>query len=448
MATIAAVILGHQRKTDGTYNVKYRISHKGEKRYIETEHFVSDRQLDKKGKIKDRFLLSILDKRVDNFRDMINVLESRIDFFTAESLKEYLLDQSGDVDFIKFCRDTIQDLQKQADEDANDNGKRKTAELYQTITNSVVDIFRRDQVSIKEITVEFLRSYERFLRSKRKVERIDRYSRSYMKTLEPLSDTSINTYFRTLRALFNLARAKYNKPSLGIVKIEHYPFAEFKIQEAPESRKRNVDIATLLKIISIEARPGSRMELARDLFKLSFLMCGMNAIDIYNLTEENIKNNRLEYNRIKTRGKRIDRAFISIKITDGANELIKKYLGTLQGRYSTSGGLNMALGAGMKQICEKLGIEGVTMYWARHSFGTIARNKARKSKDDVAMALNHVDSGRKTTDIYIEKDWSILDEIQEAVLRITGLWVGLSIRKDPVLHIVRVFNYINTPSLV
>ena len=90
-----------------------------------------------------------------------------------------------------------------------------------------------------------------------------------MKTLEPLSDTSINTYFRTLRALFNLARAKYNKPSLGIVKIEHYPFAEFKIQEAPESRKRNVDIATLLKIISIEARPGSRMELARDLFKLS-----------------------------------------------------------------------------------------------------------------------------------------------------------------------------------
>ena len=38
MATIAAVILGHQRKTDGTYNVKYRISHKGEKRYIETEH--------------------------------------------------------------------------------------------------------------------------------------------------------------------------------------------------------------------------------------------------------------------------------------------------------------------------------------------------------------------------------------------------------------------------
>jgi hypothetical protein len=37
-------------------------------------------------------------------------------------------------------------------------------------------------------------------------------------------------------------------------------------------------------------------------------------------------------------------------------------------------------------------------------------------KDDVALALNHIDQGNKVTDIYIEKDWSIVDEVQSNVL--------------------------------
>jgi hypothetical protein len=32
------------------------------------------------------------------------------------------------------------------------------------------------------------------------------------------------------------------------------------------------------------------------------------------------------------------------------------------------------------------------------------------------MALNHIDEGRKTTDIYIQKDWRIVDEVQSAVV--------------------------------
>src|SRR5690606_41382796 len=74
------------------------------------------------------------------------------------------------------------------------------------------------------------------------------------------------------------------------------------------------------------------------------------------------------------------------------------------------------LSRGMKQICQKLGLNGITLTWARHTFGTVARNKARFSKDDVALALNHVETGRKTTDIYIEKDSSIVDELQYQVL--------------------------------
>ena len=38
------------------------------------------------------------------------------------------------------------------------------------------------------------------------------------------------------------------------------------------------------------------------------------------------------------------------------------------------------------------------------------------SKDDIAEALNHVDGEHRTTDIYIEKDWSIVDDVQAAVI--------------------------------
>ena len=70
----------------------------------------------------------------------------------------------------------------------------------------------------------------------------------------------------------------------------------------------------------------------------------------------------------------------------------------------------------MKVIGECIGVPELSFYWARHSFGNLARNKCRKSKDDVALALNHVDQGRRTTDIYLEKDWTIVDEVQDAVI--------------------------------
>lgn len=38
------------------------------------------------------------------------------------------------------------------------------------------------------------------------------------------------------------------------------------------------------------------------------------------------------------------------------------------------------------------------------------------SKDDVALALNHVDEGNHTTDIYIAKDWKIVDDVQWKVI--------------------------------
>jgi hypothetical protein len=66
MATVAAVVFKHHEKNDGTFNVKIRIYHKFEKRYIDTTHFVSKQQLDSKYNIKDKLILKILDRTWTN----------------------------------------------------------------------------------------------------------------------------------------------------------------------------------------------------------------------------------------------------------------------------------------------------------------------------------------------------------------------------------------------
>lgn len=56
----------------------------------------------------------------------------------------------------------------------------------------------------------------------------------------------------------------------------------------------------------------------------------------------------------------------------------------LSDRYATITNLNKALSKGMADTRSLTGIS-IIFYWARHTFGNLARNKCRKSKDDVAF---------------------------------------------------------------
>ncbi|SEM75603.1 Phage integrase SAM-like domain-containing protein [bacterium A37T11] len=107
------------------------MNHKGISRYIDSEHYVVDKQLDKNKHIKDGFVLDILDKTLRSYRYLISKLDSKIDPMTADSIKEYLLEQNGEIDFIKFVREVIAQLKQEA-EVTGEHGKRATAAMYQT----------------------------------------------------------------------------------------------------------------------------------------------------------------------------------------------------------------------------------------------------------------------------------------------------------------------------
>ena len=57
----------------------------------------------------------------------------------------------------------------------------------------------------------------------------------------------------------------------------------------------------------------------------------------------------------------------------------------------------------------------MSSHCARHSFATIARTKCGKSLDDVAFCLTH-SSGHDITEIYVDPDYGLVDEVIDKVV--------------------------------
>jgi hypothetical protein len=409
MATLSAKILKHHKKADGTYNVKICVAHKDEKAFLDTPHFVTDKQIKTDLTIKDEYILTCVNKTLDKYRRAVSDLAEKLELFSAKTLKQYLLKKDEKVDFLKFCQIHIDQMEK------DDRSKSKAN--FKTVRNHIVDFIQnKKNLPIEYITVSFIADFEKFLRGPRSMTRIDRLGREYTMIGKPLGDDSVHVYLRDFQGLYSASMTHYNKPSMGIIPIPFNPFHEYKIVEAPETEKRPFEIEEIIKIRDCEVKPGGRAELAKNLGMLSFYLCGINAVDLYK-NQYSIRNGRMEYNRSKTSGKRKDKAFISIKIPPEAESLLAFAL-TIPGRYSSIENLNQALSEGMAILSKSTEIPNMEYYRFRHSVGDHARNTCRKSKDDVALALNHVDQGHKTTDIYIRKDWKIVDEVQEAVINL------------------------------
>lgn len=409
MATFKAKVFKHHRQDDGTYNVKIIVCHQRKRKYLDTEHYVSDRML-KNGKrglrIDDPIINSQLNLKLDEYRRKVSTLGERLVRFDVEMLCDHLSGTTEGIDFLKFCRQHVAALK------SNEQGK--SGSNYGTVANSLEDFFGRPSALIGEITVVMLKAYERYLRSPRTMYRSNGHGGMTTIRSKGLGDSSVHDYLRDLSGFFTAAMEHFNKPSLAVAPITYNPFSEYKIVEPPETRKRNLKIEQIKTIRESKPRPGSRAEMARDFFMLSFYLCGINAKDLF-ASDYRLVDGRIEYNRSKTKGKRKDNAFISILVPPEAADLLKKSKRVCR-QYASITNLNKALSKGFTELRKLTGIPDFSFYWARHSFGNIARNKCRKSKDDVALALNHVDQGRKTTDIYLERDWTIVDEVQEAVM--------------------------------
>jgi integrase len=287
---------------------------------------------------------------------------------------------------------------------------------------------KRDTLNINEITAMFLKGFEKFLEtepsqqgSNRKTDRKDL----------PKSGTGrkVSAYLSCARAIHNMAKDEYNDEDAGLIRIPYSPFKNFKIKTQPLTRKRALPVNLIQDIINLpyetEKTGGkwSRFNLAKDCFLMSFALVGMNSADLYFAGK--ITNSIITYNRRKTSTRRLDKAEMRVMVEDCILRLVDKYRAPIGGEhlfqfylhYSDMKAFNKAINKGLKQIGEKLGIENLEFYAARHSWATIARSSAVGiDKYTVHEALNHTDGRMKVTDIYIDRDWSNIWNANRKVL--------------------------------
>lgn len=413
MATINAVIIPSQKKKDGTWNVKIRVNKDGRSTYIETSHFVNSKQVWKKNQIKDPKLLAILGPLLTEYRLKIGELGTKLTSLTSSKLAVNLFEEgikAEDINVVEFGRRRIEELKK-----ANRSGSAKN---MQSAINGLIDFFRTEDIRITDIRANMLQRYEEFLRNPRTQTRPDQFHRPRTREIAGMATNGVHNSMRDLRILFNCIREFYNDEDEGVMIVKHYPFRKYKLPHVEPTNKPKLTVEQVIAIRDFVAEPGSRMELARDLFMLSFYLCGMNSVDIYKLPPPDESEDRIGYNRSKTKGRRRDQAYISIFIPKVAKPLYMKYAGTLKKRYVSQYSLNYALAYGIKKIGKALGHKDPEFYNARHAFGDLARNRCRFSMDDVGLAMNHKDQSNRVTDIYVSKNWDIIDEVQSAVINL------------------------------
>lgn len=273
---------------------------------------------------------------------------------------------------------------------ANHKTKR-TKEIYMATYRRLVNFLGKKfkSLTFEDINKELLQNFDDFL------------------AMTSPSANARNIHLRNIRAVFNDA--------IDNEITTNYPFRRFKIKPEP-TRKRNLSVEAIRKIFYAEGLEPWQVKY-RDFFKLTFMLIGINVIDLCNL--QTYENGRIEYIRAKTHKS------YSIKVEPEVDEIIMKYQGEKHllnylDTYKDYRSFYMNMCNGLKAIKQHLNdiddgvtIKELTSYWARHSWATVAAY-LDIPKDTIAAALGH--GGNTVTDIYIEFDMRKVDEANRKVL--------------------------------
>ena len=405
MLTIKAEIKKSELKVDGTYNVKIRFTLDRKVKRLSTNLFITSKDLTKSLKFKeDTSIKRAIDGLVLYYREQCFKLQLDQNHYSLDEIIEFLngeQEKQQTIDFIKFSREWIAST------------TIKGAPNYTTAINALVRFVGKEELDINLITLDFLESFKAFLNKEREI----RTKRLMQQGKRIPSNRSLSLYLISIKKLFNEAKKKYNKKEKNLILIPNSPFMELEIPKQEATRKRAISadiIKKLWKLPYKDMKKGYKStchyNLAKDCFILSFCLMGINSADLYNATE--MEGYTIVYNRTKTKDRRLDKAQMKVDIPRLILPLVEKYKDKTGKRlfnfyqyYADEKDFNKAINYGLKEICTILEIDDLEYYAARHSWATIALNKAGIDKYIVHAALNHIDDAMKVTDIYIERDF-------------------------------------------
>ena len=395
MATFKACV--RKARKDGTYPVYIMIVHEQKPAYIRTALTARGKAV-KKGEIKDTFVITQTASIINDYVERLN----RVYYaeWTVNEIKKFLEDEGGELSFSDHAREYIFNMQKE--------GRVKPSGNYRSAINSLSAFLKKKDVLFSDLTKKNVGAW---------IESISNKPRA--KALYP----------NCIRAMFNDGVNKYNDYDMDIIKIKARPFDGVKIprEDVPDKTEKYITPMNIRRIVNYKSyiRRGernTREQLAADVCKMVFYLCGINLADLYDLKKESYKDGRLCYNRKKTRGPSGKLAYMEVKVHEDIKYLFERYAGASDNLfnfcecYATSDELTRAVNSGLAAINKRFGMPAVTAYYFRHSWATIAQNDCGASTEQVALCLNHA-SAHKVTSGYIRKSFAPVDKLNAKVVK-------------------------------
>lgn len=395
MATFNAEVFAHHRRKDGTYPVKIRITHNRKSRYVATSLSVRRDDLTRDFKLKSPAV-------IDKANRLIAELRRPLEGVSPFALKEYGVDdvvalirrangrQTFSLGFIDYSRRAM--LSK----------TYSTRGVYAGAVNSF-ERFVGGEVDVNDITASMVREYAEW------------YAADHR------SNAAYN--IALLGHLYRMAKDEYNDEDADYIVIPRDPFRKVSVKRSVPQGQHSIG-APLIQMIIDERDLPSHMRFALDVFLLSFALCGMNMADMYEA--EKPVDGTVVYYRRKVRTRRADRGEMRLHVPDCVMPIAERLEGGERWldfgdikRESVSYKVNRSL----RLWAEERGIKPFTLYAARKSWASIARSVGVE-KATIDESLAHVGEYR-VADIYIERDWSLIDEANRKVLAVFD-WSGLN----------------------
>ncbi len=374
------VILKGKETKDGRTNIKIHFSFKGTRKEIPTEFYVLPAEFSKgsvkKSHINADYINIEIKKKILEYD--IKLAGLNYQEWTAKQIVDFLKSEAKFTDeFFPFFESFIV---------LKTRMNKRTGEIYQATLNKIKTFEKNEKIHFSQISVMWLRRFENSMQ------------------MDDLKPNAISIHLRNIRAVFNAAIDDQ------VIPLNSYPFRRFKIK-SEETIKKAITIEQLKKIRDYETVfPGASM--VRDTFMLSFYLIGINTGDLFSLKSID-KSHRVNYERAKTGRK------YSIKVEPEALVLIKKYKGkkkllSYSGTYKKVTTMTRVLDRKLKNIGDAVGVPGLTMYHARHTWATLAANQLNASDEDIGQALGH--SKKTVTTGYINRDPERVDVLNRGVL--------------------------------
>ena len=289
--------------------------------------------------------------------------------------------------FLAFMLRQIERLRK--------NGNVRTSETYQAAMNKLRAFWMGRDVAVTEIDGMMMEDLQAFLRG------------------QGLSMNSISFYMRIVRAVYHRAVEQ------GL-SADRQPFRHVFTGEMTTA-KRALSLDELRRIRHLRLS-NDEERFARDLFLFSFYTRGMSFIDLAYLRKDDVRDGMMSYTRHKTGHKLTMRWEEAMQRIVNLHPSTTAYLLPIirtEGEHERSQYrlVQDKVNRELKAIASRAHIrQNLTMYCARHSWATIAREQ-QVPVSVISHAMGH--TNELTTEVYLKAiDSALIDKCNFEMIRL------------------------------